>query len=475
MKRLQQQHERGPAGKSSRNGGHGRGTDSIAALIEASRPNEAAEEALRKVRAEKTSLETELETVRQESSLAMRSLKQQFTKLQVQYREVSDTIEASNKRMSSPTGTQQSSRQDKVRLAEAEVKIDQLQRALAKRSQYMEQRIEQEKERCAKQIRAIKMQLDRRRRNDGTAYDYGGGECKPGEAREVGAPLLKSRDNIGLSSEDVIASDSKKDPEALKQALREALNEKNALEQDLRFAVSALEEERRRRFGPFGRNREGVTNDDGVKGRPGGDPKKDSFDDVLGAEVTRLRVELEKAIMERNEARKAAQEATERLREENRTHSSIVDELQKKLLAPPVPASDEKQLEDLRRELDQSKELLVQTQARLRAASIAEARALQSATEAENRAASMAENLQNGGTAASVVNRHRVLEKRLHTLEARVVEREAETTRIVQVARKQGNVELMRLRALHSNEISAFREELDALLGTLTLLAAKKD
>ena len=499
LKRLQQQYEVGPAGgKAGRNESRNRkqSSDPMAALIEASRPTEATEAVLRKLKAEKRALEAEVETVRHESTLTLRSLKQQFTRLQLQYKEVAENLEPPSHPQKSniSSSSEQISRQDKVRLAEAEIKIGQLQRALAKKGAWMEQRVRQEKERCAKQIRAIKTQTDRRRRNDGAGTSR---DCiyeidtrsRPSEIGDLEAPLQDtSHDRTALSTQNDADASSTEQLKTVEQSLREALIEKSALEQDLKFAVAALEEERRKRFGPFGRGRQEEGIDESSKGgSKQGAPRRDSFDDVLGAEVGRLRTELEKATEERNKAAQAATDAAKRLNEEKLRHKTIVDELQRKLLlqhAAPTPndevSGQEKEVSHC--ELKQSEDILAQAQANLRIASAAESKALERAANAEERAAeacAIAENLRNGGAAASVIGRHRDLEERLRVLERRAVEREAATTRLVDVARKQGKMELMRLRALHATElddkdrrIDAFRGELDELLNVLRLATA---
>jgi hypothetical protein len=55
----------------------------LVALIEATKPSEAMEERLRLAQLKNEELEKELEQCRQESVLALRSLKQQFHQLQV--------------------------------------------------------------------------------------------------------------------------------------------------------------------------------------------------------------------------------------------------------------------------------------------------------------------------------------------------------------------------------------------------------
>jgi hypothetical protein len=57
--------------------------DPLVALIEATKPSEAMEERLRLAQLKNEELEKELEQCRQESVLALRSLKQQFHQLQV--------------------------------------------------------------------------------------------------------------------------------------------------------------------------------------------------------------------------------------------------------------------------------------------------------------------------------------------------------------------------------------------------------
>ena len=127
----------------------------------------------------------QVEDVRRSSALALRSLKQQLDQLHLRYK---DTAEALQKHSASMQGGRHSSssalhsppvgatataahgsvasdrsssggRAVVVKLAEAEAKVDQLTRALAKKGAYMDQRLRQEKDRSAKQLAALKAQL----------------------------------------------------------------------------------------------------------------------------------------------------------------------------------------------------------------------------------------------------------------------------------------------------------------------------
>jgi hypothetical protein len=108
-----------------------------------------------------------------------------------------------------------------VRLAEAEAKVDQLTRALAKKGAYLEGKLKAEKERSAKQLANLKAQLGARRRRlrgtmaDSLEYDESGGEeeAEEGQRRE-----------------------------RLAAALHTSEAERRRLEHDLEYAVGALEE-----------------------------------------------------------------------------------------------------------------------------------------------------------------------------------------------------------------------------------------
>ena len=184
--------------------------------------------------------------MRRDASLAMRSLKQQFDQLQLRYKDAANALKRQNtsatadstKRSDSLRASSGGSlangaaanvsngRAVVVRLAEAEAKVDQLTRALAKKGAYLEAKLRAEKERSAKQFANLKAQLGaRRRRLRGSVADSldGGGDSEGGD--DEGEPMATKRER-----------------ERLAAALQASESERRRLEHDLEYAVGALEE-----------------------------------------------------------------------------------------------------------------------------------------------------------------------------------------------------------------------------------------
>jgi len=224
--------------------GKGRPKDPLATLIEAARPPK--DEALAAATARCEALEAEMEEVRRDASLAMRSLKQQFDQLQLRYKDAANALKRQNTSTADSAKGSHSlggsggggvgltngaaanvsnGRAVVVRLAEAEAKVDQLTRALAKKGAYLEAKLRAEKERSAKQLANLKAQLGaRRRRLRGSMADsLDGGVESEGEDEDE--PMVKRRER-----------------ERLAAALQASESERRRLEHDLEYAVGALEE-----------------------------------------------------------------------------------------------------------------------------------------------------------------------------------------------------------------------------------------
>jgi DNA repair exonuclease SbcCD ATPase subunit len=127
-------------------------------------------------------------------------------------------------------------------------------------SKYMTHAHKAEKERAAKQMAALKSQLETRRRHDygSNPFAAGGGGMYPAQ-HKVGE---HGEDDDGGCDDDQGYHDeeggmdqhSLQELHQLRRLYQEISAEKVALEQDLKYAMGELEVQRRKQFGPFDRN-----------------------------------------------------------------------------------------------------------------------------------------------------------------------------------------------------------------------------
>jgi len=168
--------------------------DPFASLIQAAKPSEELERKLAMAQEKNQTLEVELEETRQDTEAQIRSLKQRFHQLQLQYKEATDLISDLPPVREASTARQTHQAPTSKRLAEAEARVEQLERALERKNAYLASRIREEKERGEKKIQALRL---RQLRDSGGHYSSARRPGSSGAAPHWGRSPARAAATVG--------------------------------------------------------------------------------------------------------------------------------------------------------------------------------------------------------------------------------------------------------------------------------------